>query len=906
MLPADDTTLLRTKLHRPPVADDVVPRPHLLERLEAGRRHPLTLVSTPAGYGKSTLLSGWLAAAPCRTAWVSLDDGDGDPGVFLAYVVAALEGACPDAFRRTRALLGAADLPPTRVLSSSLVNELDALSEPLILVLDDYHLVRSSAVHDLVSTLIAQRPRPFHLAIAARRDPPLPLAALRAAGQMTEIYLEDLRLTGEETADFLRQIVASPIEGGEAEALREATEGWPAGLRLAALSLRKGADVARLVEGLHSTGQHVMDYLATEVLADVPSEIQDRLLATAILDRFCAPLCGTLLGPGDGGETSAMAGDEFVAWLQRANLFVIPLDEEHRWFRYHHLFREVLRHLLSVKRTSDGIATLHLNAAGWMARNGFPDEAIRHALAAGDPGFALCVVEAHRHALMNREEWPRLERWVRLFPAATVESDPQPLVVQAWLALERRYELAELERLIVQAEQRIDAASRDDDATAGLRAELAIMKGGLAYMTVPEGPELTEALQTAVDTLPADHSYAQGIGYMHLAAAHDQQGGRRRAERLLSEALERGTLETAARAQVLTTLCFLAWFDADPSRLLLASERLFRLGESERLTRSLHFSHYFAGVGHYDRNELEQAGGVLRRVVDDPYVSALHNVAHSGYLLALVQQARGRDADARETARTVTDLALELGNQHFVSLSEAFDAELALRQGRRFDALQWARRYDPHPLQAFPRFYVPQLTWLRVLLAEDTPESHSRAGAFLAEWQPHVERQHHTRVLIDTLIVRSLWASGEGDEEGAAAALGRALNLARPGGVRRPFLDEGSRLEKLLDRQSLEGDDAAFAREIRAILSGERVADVARPVSPLDAAASLASPLSGREAEILALLADRLSNKEIAEQLHITPETVKRHTANIYQKLDVHGRREAVKRARSLGVLRLP
>jgi LuxR family maltose regulon positive regulatory protein len=225
--------------------------------------------------GKAHPGASGLAAARCRTAWVSLDDGDGDPRVFLSYVVAALEGALPSACPRSRALLGAADLPPNRVLAATLVNELDALGEELVLVLDDYHAVRSNAVHDIIPTLLAQRPRPFHLAIAARRDPPLPLASLRAAGQMTEVRLDDLRLSGEKTAAFLGRTVSIPIEEGAAEALREATEGWPAGLRLAALSLERGAEVARLVEGLHATGQHLVDYLATEVLADVPPDIQE-------------------------------------------------------------------------------------------------------------------------------------------------------------------------------------------------------------------------------------------------------------------------------------------------------------------------------------------------------------------------------------------------------------------------------------------------------------------------------------------------------------------------------------------------------------------------------------------------------------------------------------------------------
>jgi len=902
MSPANDTTLLRTKLHRPPVADDVVPRPHLLERLEQGREHSFTLVSTPAGYGKSTLLSGWLAAAPCRTAWVSLDDGDADPRVFLTYVVAALEEPFPGAFSRTRALLGAADLPPTRVLAAALVNELDALDDELILVLDDYHLVRSSAVHDIVSTLLTQRPRSLHLAIAARRDPPLPLASLRAAGQMTEVRQEDLRLSGEETAGFLARTVPAGVNAASAEALREATEGWPAGLRLASLSLRKGADVSRLVGGLHATGRHVMDYLAAEVLADVPPEIHGRLLATAILDRFCAPLCEALIGPGRARE-GPDAGEAFVAWLEEVNLFVIPLDGQHRWLRYHHLFRELLQHRLSSERSSQEIARLHLDAAGWLARNGLPDEAIRHALAAGNPDFAVCVVEAHRHALMNREEWSRLERWLRLFPAPTAETDPQLLLVRAWLALEKRYELGDLERVIAQAEERIGAGEGAPASTAAIRAELAVMKGGLEYMTVPEGPALTETLREAVEALPRDHEYARGIGFMHLAAAHDQRGERSRAEGLLTSALEKaGPSGGADRAQILTTLCFLSWFDAAPTRLIQAAERLLHFGEREKLSRSVHFAHYFAGLGHHDRDDLPSAERHLRFVVGDPYVSALHNVAHSAFALALLQQAQGREDDARETARTIADLALELRNQYFVSLAGAFDAELGLRQGRRFEALQWARRYDPHPLQALPRVFVPQLTWLRVLLAEDTAESRSRAGAFLAEWQPHVERLHHTRYEIDTLLLRALWARADGQDPVAEEALARAVALARPGGVTRPFLDAGPQLAELLGRLRLDRDDAAFARDV---LTNSGDTCLARAASA-DGPAPPVSPLSDREAETLALLAQRLSNKEIAEKLHITPETVKRHTANIYQKLDVHGRREAVERATSLGVLRVP
>ncbi len=374
----------RTKLHRPPVPDDYVSRPRLTAILNRYPKRVLTLVCAPPGYGKSTLLSHWLSSCRCPTAWVSLDEDDNEPRSFLTCFLAALRDIVPTALDGSWEMAHAPELPPMPTLLRCLVNELDHIEIPLIVVIDDYHVIHDKAVHGLLAGLLKHPVPGVHLALGTRRDPPLPLTSLRARGRMGEIRARELRFSVSETAAFFRQTLKVPVDRALAEVLEEKTEGWVTALRLSALSLRGQTDPGQMIRRLREN-RYVMDYLVSEVLANQPPELREFLLNTAILERFCAPLCDVLCMPSR-DASCAMDGRMFIDAVERANLFVVSLDSRREWYRYHHLFRQLLLRQLKRRSEKGFVLDLHRRAARWLERNGEAVEAHRHLLAASGPG----------------------------------------------------------------------------------------------------------------------------------------------------------------------------------------------------------------------------------------------------------------------------------------------------------------------------------------------------------------------------------------------------------------------------------------------------------------------------------------------------------------------------------------
>jgi LuxR family maltose regulon positive regulatory protein len=426
-------SIIRSKIHRPPIGLDFIRRPRLLERLEKYRQRPLTLVTAPAGYGKSVLISNWLEGCDCPSAWVSLDKNDNDLSLFLSYFLSAIQSIFPDAGRKTLALVNAPSLPSMSAVAGSFLNELELIEQPFIVVLDDYQHIHNESLNDLLIRLLSHPPQSMHLVMIGRRDPALPIFALRAKGQVTEIRTQELRFTKSETAEYLEQFAGLQIDPSTASALEEKTEGWVTGLRLAALSMRHRGNLDPSLLEPAVDAQYVMEYLFNEVFSQQPPEFSQYLLGTAILDRFCGPLCEAVCAPGAEPFTCEMSGWEFVAWLKRENLFLISLDAENRWVRYHHLFRKLLVNQLNRRCSAEEIKALHAQASAWFFENDLIEEALQHALAAGDAETAGSLVVRAGHQMMNNEQWPRLERCLHMLPRGHVKRDPALLVLEGWL-----------------------------------------------------------------------------------------------------------------------------------------------------------------------------------------------------------------------------------------------------------------------------------------------------------------------------------------------------------------------------------------------------------------------------------------------------------------------------------------
>ena len=901
--------LIRTKLHRPPVDTLHLHRLHLLARLNKRLHRPLTLISAPAGYGKSTLVSCWLEASKLRSAWLSIDEADNDLHLFLAYFLAAVHTVFPGFGQKFQTLLKNQELPPLPILAGHLINELDTIDEDFILALDDYHVVQNVAIHELLEEILKHPPHAMHLVLASRIDPPLPLTSLRAKGQMTEIRVKDLRFSRKETAEFLQQMLERSIEERAISIFFEKTEGWITGLRLAALSLRHTDDVARVAAGLPDANRYVLDYFVEEILSQQSSTIQDYLLATSILNRFCAPLCDAVCMSDRALGACEISGQQFIQVLIKTNLFVIPMDDEHRWFRYHHLFQNLLDRRLKHRFKQEDIKVLHTKASIWFDENGYFEEAIQHALAGGEVARAADIVGHARHDLMNRDQWHRLERWLKLFAHEAAQHYPHLILVRCWLDLYHWYRLDSLVNDLDQADRQIETASLNEHEAGPLKAEVAAMRSNLAYWTLNPTQGVVQAKQVLRDSLDG-YECVLSTAISGYGALYQMLGEVKQAERVLWDHMDDGRFNSqSSLARLMFAMCIVYWPEADTRKLLHAATDLRDISLRYDQSWSLSFAHYFIGLYYYERNELTDAAAQFEIVVKDPYRFPIQNITHCAFLLSLSHQALGAPDKAREIADAIAKLTFERGNRMFIDLAGAFQADLDLRQGRIAQADRWARAFVPPAPHGLQRFFNAELTFIRIMLTRNTPRSLESAAEQLDSMNKLLVQIHHRRLLIDVMGMQALLADAMGQESTAFEKLSEALILAEPGVFIRPFLDLGHKMGALLKRLANQSPDLKYTKRILAAFrnevteTGQKLSDEQSSHRLFSQNQTLLEPLTDREMEILLILSKRLSNHEIAERLFISVETVKRHLSNIYQKLDVKTRKQALVKAKSMELL---
>ncbi|MCP3963802.1 MAG: AAA family ATPase [bacterium] len=882
--PSGSSPLILTKLNPPRTTERVVDRPRLYRWLDQGAELPVVLLSAPAGFGKSTLVASWLKQGARPFAWLSLDQGDRDPRLFLRYLFAALDGVEPGVCPESRALLDVPELPPLETVAGLLANELEALASDLVLVLDDVHRVREPAAHDLLALLIRHAPRRLHLVLLTRADPPLPWPSLKAAGQAVEIRLHDLQFTADEAGAFFRQALGEELEPGAVARLLADTEGWAVGMQLAALSLRRSGDVDGFLHGLRAGDGDATAYLVAEVLDHLDPERREALLDAAVLERFSPSLCEALReGPaGDSGD--AFWGRRFVEWLQVENLFVISIDGAGEWYRFHHLFRELLQQELEARREAAHVRRLHRRAARWLEERGFLEEALSHLTVAGGEEPIADLVRRHRVAMMEREEWDRLERCLSRVSAAAVGRDAELLMQQAWIC-DNRHRYGEMSEWIARAEEALGAGD-DDGRPSELRAELdALSAAAYFYQSDARRAELFS--RRALENLPAgrrsERGYALAVRIVALQMCGRGEEARAVALSALGDREHRGT---TYHCRILIGLCLAGMMEGDTRIVLRYGRELLALGRESGLGESVVYGRYFLGAAHWDRDELEEAEKVLAPVAGQQVPVNLNTHAYSVLLLALVCDARGELDAARELLRELAQRAVGFQNPELIRMAEAFEAELHRRQGLFGRALRWARRQEPDLTSPQWHCFRPALTWIRVML--DSADAVERAAGrrALDRLEQTAAAHHHRRSRLDLRLLSALLALRAGDRSTAVDHLSEAARRARPLGLARPLRDAAPEIGQLLLGLGEEpGPRAPATTE-----AGQRDAD------PLDG-------LSPRELEILELLAERFTNKEVGARLRISSSTVKRHTANIYLKLQVHDRRQAVTRAREMRLL---
>lgn len=894
LLPGD-LGFVGAKLSPPRLHRQHIPRRRLVEQLEAGSDRALLLLQAPAGSGKSTLLSEWLVGSSWISGWVSLDAGDNDLGHFLRYVLTALQGMFPAASLATRDLLQALTLPPLEALASGLSADLARLPDDFVLVLDDYHVISNPQIHQLLEQLLRHPPPRMHLAIATRCEPPWPLARLRAHDQVTELRYDDLLFTQEESSAFLRQVLGDAVDHDLAVVLHEESEGWAAGLQLMTLAIRGRNPAETRPARVTVAKEDIEAFLLDEVFAAQPPTIQDRLLQLSILNRFSAALVESVCAAEPAADTPAGWGQAFLATLVHANLFIIPLDAGHEFFRFHHLFQSFLARRLAERSDVDQVAALHRRAFAWFESHGLIEEALDHALATGDVHAAADLVARHRHDLYNTEQFARLTRWLRLLPPEAKEHHAGLLLAEARIAT-MNWRFTEATVFLDHAECELAREPLDPDAGTLDAAELIALRSILDFWA-GDTQRIESATRHLLAVLPAEASHLRGLAHTGMATSKYMQGDLAGALSYLDARLAEKSTRSPAYAWLLQTQAFLYWLDGDWIRLWEAAARLLRVSEELELADQQALAHFLLGAVHYAHNELTEAEGHLARAVAARFVMRLMWWTQAAGLLALTHQALERPADARQEVEDAKAFLLERHAMRLLPHIGAFQAELDRRQGRLAEAVAWARHVEPVPLTWALSCVEPRVAQVRALLADETASAWDQAALLLAELREFCARMPNRRLSLEVEVLTALLDDRRGERDAALSALLHAVQAAEPDGWLRLFVDQGDAMEDLLQQLGAKGTAPLAVKRILATFPPHPAG------RPELGQAHLPDPLSDRELEILALLSARESNKEIAARLYIAPATVKRHTLHIYRKLDVNDRRQAVARATELGLL---
>lgn len=848
---------------------------------------------------------------PLQAAWLSLDEGDSDLVVFLNYFVAAIHTLFPDSCTDTLALLRSPNLIAQAPLLVTLGNELQRLPGRAILVLDDYYTIRGQAVHDFLSELLRHWPQRVHLVLISRSNPPWPLASLRAKGQVVEIRTRDLRFTPEETATFLDRTLAAPLSRSALAFLDQQLEGWIAGLRLVILSLGAGADVESELVDLAGAPVEITDYLVDEVMAGQTPAILRFLLATSILDRFCAALCKHVLAADAGSDDPPCDVRACIQWLESNNLFVTSLDNDRQWYRYHHLFQELLQRRLLDEVGRERVTELHRRAASWFAGQGLIDEALRHTLVIGDLDVAAQLMVSGLCDVLNREDRATLDRWLRLAPEEFIQHHPWLLLMKAvvlgfsWQLVATWKMLGQIEALSDEGDERTPSLIDPHDLPV-LRGVIATLRGQEAYHC-GQADRAIACSEEALALLPRRWSYVRGIAVLYWGLGMQATGRGDIAQRTLIEEYEELLEKTDAYAlRLLFAACFNAIEAGQLDQARLLAQAMLDHAASGRLPHAVGFAHYLLGVVHYFWNELDTARQHFEILVVKRF--AVHTqAARNGMIgLARVHVARAETSAAWPVMELLSQFDLDRLGQDGDD-ARALCAQLAYWQGDREAAWRWADSYTaPVVGRSLLWLQDPHLARARLLLARGADADVAATLDILAAQLEFAQHTFNIRVQVEVLAVQALALEMHGKAAAASATLRQAVDLARSGGFIRPFVDLGPPMRTMLLR--LAGQQGPTVETVQHILAAfpeppEKATRVVVESQIRTANAGLVEPLTDRELDVLALLPGRLSNKEIASQLALSTATVKRYTVNIYQKLGVNKRRDAVIKAEALGIL---
>jgi LuxR family transcriptional regulator, maltose regulon positive regulatory protein len=900
-----NSPLLLTKLHIPSVRLPLVQRDRLMERLNQGMDCKLLLISAPAGFGKTTVFSEWLRQIQKPVTWLSLDEGDNDPLRFWSYVVAALQQIQPEIGEATLALLQSPEPVPFEAFIIPLINEIADLKTEIVFVLDDYHVITAQSIHKALTFLLDHAPPHFHLAIASRVDPPLPLARLRARGELIELRAADLQFTIAETTTFINQVMKLSLSKEQVDTIQARTEGWIVGLQLATLLMQDTEDVSTFIDALKGTQRHILDYLVEEVLEHQSPSLRSFLLQTSILDRLCGELCNAMI------EDDSIDGTELLEQLERRNLFILPLDHERQWYRYHHLFQELLQHQLR-RVEPERIPEYHKRAAQWYDQQGLVMDAIHHAIAAEAFEWAADLIEQEGQRTHYRfESGTLLLSYLEVLPSQMIWTRPWLLLAYTWALFSSSQFAAAatavqtIERLL----QQPDCVPANPDKLYGL---VTAFKGMHARMQGATS-ESVVLIEKSLQQLPQDDSWIRAIILVNLGVTYFVADNFAAAEQLLPEVTRIGQRRGFADPAI-AGLYLQAQFLVLRGRI---DEAIGLCQQGLELAQQRNWLATYAGVLVQvalaellrEQNQLDAATHHLTESIDRAIQNRQPGLMMGYVTLARVCQAQGNLSAAWEAIRAAEQCQVWLWPT-MLSVP-ACKARLHLAQGNLDGVIAWVETSglsvddelhysftDPYPVGS----ELDYLTLARVLIAQgrSTPTSTSALDAamqLLDRLYVFTQAGRRTARVMEVLLLQALVWQARGEVDRALSFLEQAFEMPHAGDYIRLFADEGKPMMELLQYAASRGFQFQFVKRLLSMFNHTDENVSATIIQPF------IEPLSERELEILHHLSKGLSNQTIADKLYVSLAAVKWHARNIYGKLNVNNRTQAVARARELGIL---
>ena len=886
--------LIQTKFCGPRVTADIVARDRLLTLMDASLECPLTMISAPAGYGKSVLVSQWLQRQKHRTIWLSLDQADSDFRQFLAYLIAAIHNEFPKTCHDTKQLISMPECPPVPVVVGHLQNDLFAITEPCSIVLDDYHqLDQSSLVHEFIEKLL-QHPLPnIHIILVTRRDPALPLTRLRALNQMLEIRMEDLRFKRSEISELLCSNLDYSVNDESVTHLQSEIEGWIVGLRLVLLTLRHSKNPDDFLLSLHGGIPQIQEYLISEVLSVLSDSMRECVLKSSVLNRFCDELIEFICAsdrPVAGDEN--LSGSDVIGELQSRNLFAIYLDPQNQWFRYHHLFQELLQNELRKTFSAEDIANFHMRACIWFETHDFIGEAIHHALQSGDAVFAARIVERHCYSELEEDRWVVVERWLALIPEDISKQRPTILIAKALVA-----SAAQRFDQLISFTNEAELLIADGKGSRGQEGELNFLKG-IADFWGGAFEESIRYLESAKLKLESHKNVLIAEVDLHLSIVRYMSGQGELAVKELNERInDFGGIHLARRVGALAIIHLLS---GNLHNVRSEAWQIRNMDSRMRTPLVDAWSYYFDACADLINLRLDRALENFQSVLSRAHLTDRRAVIDSYAGAALTQQLSGEPENANTMLENLAAFVNETDDPLNQVLMKSCQARIELLRGNRKAAIRWADSYNeaPNVFDLFVWLESPTITRVRAYISMGSPAGLKKAQQGVDEIRAVSSSCQLTNQLMEISVLEAIILDKQGNSEQAMQVLGNAIALAEPADWLRPFVEAGPEMNDLLNRFCQLHQKSEFVSHLLEVFQSFNKENLQNPEPEITRSqlpgGILAEELTNREIDILELLALRMQNKEIANKLFISVHTVKDHLKHIYQKLGVGNRREAV------------